>query len=190
MVRYKASQKEETRERILEAAGRCFRKGGYSGIGVDGLAKEAGVTSGAFYGHFGSKLEAFSAAIASGMAGVKTAIANLQQQYGNHWWKEFATFYMNQRRTCDLAESCVLQSLTPEVARSDEAIRTLFQTELIKIAELASGGKAQEALDKTWVSLAMLTGGVTLARAVADEALAKEIATAIQNAVIAIQTRE
>ena len=188
MARYKASRKEETRERILEAAGRCFRKGGYNGIGVDGLAQEAGVTSGAFYGHFDSKLAAFSAAIADGMAGLGASIAALQQQHGDQWWKEFASFYMNQRRTCDLAESCVLQSLTPEVGRSDEAMRTMFQSELLRIVASACGAGTQEAMDRTWASLAMLTGGVTLARAVADEDLAREIALAVQNAVIALQT--
>ncbi|PKO25148.1 MAG: TetR family transcriptional regulator [Betaproteobacteria bacterium HGW-Betaproteobacteria-8] len=190
MARYKVDQKEQTRDRIIAAAGRCFRKGGYSGIGVDGLAKEAGVTSGAFYGHFDSKRAAFSAAIVSGLDEVSTAISGLQQQYGNNWWQAFASFYMNQKRTCDLTESCALQSLTPEIGRSDEELRTLFQTELLKIVDLASGGKEQDVIDRTWVTLAMLTGGVTLARAVADEKLAKEIAEAVQTAVIAMQKPE
>ena len=43
----RSEKKQETRQRILDAAGRGFRKGGYDGIGVDGLAKQAGVTSGA-----------------------------------------------------------------------------------------------------------------------------------------------
>lgn len=56
-------RKEETWRLMLEAAGRAFRSPGYDGIGVDGLAKGAGVTSGAFYAHFGSKAAAFDAAI-------------------------------------------------------------------------------------------------------------------------------
>jgi AcrR family transcriptional regulator len=64
----RSEQKEQTRQRILEAAGRSFRKGGFGGIGVDGLAKEAGLTSGAFYVHFGSKAEAFRESVQQGMA--------------------------------------------------------------------------------------------------------------------------
>lgn len=191
MVRYKLGQKEQTRERIITAAGRCFRKDGFSGIGVDGLAKEAGVTSGAFYGHFASKKAAFAAAIVSGLDEVRSAIASLQQAHGEKWWTAFARFYMNQKRTCDLSESCVLQSLTPEVGRSDEDMRTLFETELLKVIELANGVSSQttdqRVSDKTWSNLAMLIGGVTLARAVKDEKLSNEIANAIQNAVIAAQ---
>lgn len=194
MVRYKLGQKEQTRERIITAAGRCFKKDGYSGIGVDGLAKEAGVTSGAFYGHFGSKKAAFAAAIVSGLDEVRLAIESLQQKYGENWWRAFAKFYMNQKRTCDLTESCALQSLTPEVGRSDEAMRTLFETELLKVIEVANGGSSQtidqKINDKTWSNLAMLIGGVTLARAVKDEKLSNEIANAIQNAVISAQKPE
>ncbi|MDI1275847.1 TetR/AcrR family transcriptional regulator [Methylobacter sp.] len=194
MVRYKLGQKEQTRERIITAAARCFKKGGYSGIGVDGLAKEAGVTSGAFYGHFGSKKAAFEAAIVSGLDEVRLAIEGLQQKYGENWWRAFAKFYMNQKRTCDLTESCALQSLTPEVGRSDEAMRTLFETELLKVIEVANGGSSQtidqKINDKTWTNLALLIGGVTLARAVKDEKLSNEIANAIQNAVISTQNPE
>ena len=52
---------------MVAAAGRGFRRQGFGGIGVDGLAKEAEVASGAFYGHFSSKGEAFKAALVAGL---------------------------------------------------------------------------------------------------------------------------
>jgi TetR/AcrR family transcriptional regulator, transcriptional repressor for nem operon len=58
MARPKGST-PNARERLIEAAGRGFRTSGFGGIGVDGLAKAAGLTSGAFYIHFSSKREAF-----------------------------------------------------------------------------------------------------------------------------------
>ena len=185
----KAKQKKNTRKCILAAAERCFKKNGYSGSGVDGLAKEAGVTSGAFYGHFKSKEDVFKSAITSGMEELKLVIESLQQEHGEKWWKEFAKFYMGQKRTCDLTESCALQSLTPEVGRSGEAIHTLFETELLKIVSTANEKDPQKA-DKTWASMAMLIGGVTLARAVADKDLSNEIARAVKSEVISIHNDE
>jgi TetR/AcrR family transcriptional repressor of nem operon len=191
MARYKQDQKEQTREKIITAAGRCFRKDGYSGIGIDALAKEAGVTSGAFYGHFNSKKSAFEAAIIHGLNEVRLAITSLQRQYGETWWVEFAKIYMNQKRTCDLTDSCALQSMTSEVGRSDEDIRSVFETEFLKVIELANEGSSQtanqNANEKTLANLAMLIGGVTLARAVKDEKLSNEIANAIQNVMINAQ---
>ena len=77
-MRYSADQKEKTRQKMLEAAGRGFRKYGYAGIGVDGLAKAAGVTSGAFYSHFGSKDGAFEVALIAGLDEVIEGIPKFQ----------------------------------------------------------------------------------------------------------------
>lgn len=187
-MRYKPGQKEQTRERIVAAAERSFKKGGYNGVGVDGLAKTAGVTSGAFYGHFKSKEAVFKAAIVSGLGELNEAITQFKSQYGEDWWSEFAKFYTSQKLTCDLAESCALQTLTPEVGRSDETIRDLFEIELLKVIDLAGEPQAdmpEQDRENTWANLAMLIGGVTLARAVKNESLANEIASAIKNKIIA-----
>ena len=190
-MRYKPEQKEQTRQRIIIAAAQSFRKAGYSGIGVDGLAKGASVTSGAFYGHFKSKEAVFKEVVANGLEGLYSAITDFKQQYGEHWWEEFADFYTSLKRTCDLTDACPLQTLTPEVGRSNEDIRDIFETGLLKVVKLASSeqadGASQEERDKIWASLAMLIGGVTLARAVSDEELSEEIGTAVRNEVVALQ---
>ena len=96
----KAGQKEESRARILASAGRGFRKRGYGALGVDGLAKEAGVTSGAFYAHFRSKAEAFREAVAAGMADLRTGIERMRQDEGDAGWrKRFVDFYLGDRLT-------------------------------------------------------------------------------------------
>ena len=74
----RTEQKQQTRQRILDAAGRGFRKGGFGGIGVDGLAKEAGVTSGAFYVHFDSKATAFRESVVKGMSDLKDGVRHFQ----------------------------------------------------------------------------------------------------------------
>lgn len=182
----KEHQKEETRQRILKAAGRTFKRNGYCGIGVDGLAKEAGVTSGAFYVHFKSKAEAFKASAIDGLKEVQGAITQLKSKYTSEWWSEFAKVYMGEKRTCDLNDSCPLQSLTSEVARFDDATKLAYEIELKKIIELASLDSTQEQRDKAWVNIAMLVGGVTIARSVKDEKIANEIAKAIEKNIIDI----
>ncbi len=54
-MRYGKDQKQATRRRILEAAGRRFKQDGIDGAGVAALMSDAGLTNGAFYAHFGSK---------------------------------------------------------------------------------------------------------------------------------------
>ncbi len=58
----RSSQKSGlSRKKMIQAAGAAFREHGVGGVGVDGLAKAADFTSGAFYFHFRSKLDAFVA---------------------------------------------------------------------------------------------------------------------------------
>ena len=111
-MRYGPGHKEEAKAKILGAVGRGFRRLGFGGIGVDGLAKEAGVTSGAFYGHFPSKAEAFKAAAVAGLVELREFVEGLRAEDDDAWLETFADFYMSVRRTCEMGESCALQSMT------------------------------------------------------------------------------
>lgn len=190
MARYKSDHKEQTRERIISAAGRCFRKGGYSGIGVDGLAKEAGVTSGAFYGHFPSKEDAFKEAVIVGLRELHDGVQLLQKEHGAHWVSVFVDFYLGAKRTCDLAEACASQALTSEVARSNKTVRTIYQVEMMKVIDLIAQGfppaTTNENVDRAWALLSLLSGGVTMTRALADEELAERVAHGVRSAALAI----
>jgi TetR/AcrR family transcriptional regulator, transcriptional repressor for nem operon len=184
--RYAPGHKQEAKARILAAVGRGFRKRGYGGIGVDGLAKEAEVTSGALYGHFPSKEAAFKEAVMAGIDELREAIEALRAEHGAKWVEIFIDFYLGQKRVCDLGESCALQSLTPEVQRSDDETRAAFEThmELVAhaVADGLAGADARDRLARAWALLAILSGGVTLARAVEDRQTAETIAAAIRQA--------
>jgi len=189
-MRYGPGHKDEARSGILNAAGRGFRRLGFGGVGVDGLAKEAGVTSGAFYGHFPSKAEAFKAAAVAGLVQLHEAIEDLRAREGEDWLATFVDFYMSVRRTCDLGESCALQSLTPEVARADLATRTAYEAELLRVAEAVAQGLPNGSLaarrKTAWAILALLSGGVSIARSAADPRTGAQIATGIKSAVMAL----
>jgi TetR/AcrR family transcriptional regulator, transcriptional repressor for nem operon len=184
----RSEQKVETHQRILDAAGRGFRKGGFGGIGVDGLAKEAGVTSGAFYVHFGSKSDAFRESVIQGLDDLKAGVINYQSEYGRNWWPAFVRFYLSVKRTCDLSESCALQSMTPEVARSDIQCRVAFESGLYEVANAIIGGPVSpnvpRDLDSACCAIASLIGAVTLARAVNNQVFAEQIAAATHQALL------
>ena len=55
MKRNTARSKEVTHGRIVEAASRAIRRSGYNGTGVADVMKDAGLTHGGFYAHFGSR---------------------------------------------------------------------------------------------------------------------------------------
>jgi TetR/AcrR family transcriptional repressor of nem operon len=194
-MRYSAEHKQETRTRVIAAAGQVFRREGYGGAGIDALTKAAGVTNGAFYGHFKSKGAAFRTAVLAGLEELRLGIAELKASQPKNWMKSFVTYYLGHKRTCDLGESCALPSLSPDVIRADDETRRAYTAELKRLIDEVAAGlpdgnlKGQsEAVreDQAILLLAMLSGGVTLARAVSDAALSERIANLVTQAALKV----
>jgi TetR/AcrR family transcriptional regulator, transcriptional repressor for nem operon len=187
-MRYSSEHKEETKRRILVAAGRGFRKEGFSMTGIDGLARDAGVTSGAFYGHFRSKVEAFRAALTGGLDELRQGIRQCQAQYRDGWVEALADFYFTHRVTCDLADGCALPSLSADVARGDAKTKATFQKEFVAIvgalAEGLPGNDIEKREARAFVMTALFVGGVTIARSVRDKALRERISSVLRDAVV------
>jgi TetR/AcrR family transcriptional repressor of nem operon len=189
-MRYKPDHREKSHARILAAAGQSFRAYGYGGIGVDGLARAAEVTSGAFYGHFASKSDAFKAAVIDGLEELRAGVEFLQKEHPNEWLKVFAEFYLGPKRTCDICQTCTLPSLSPEVERSGNDIRAAYETKLqsvvATVAAGLSGATASSRRAKAWAILALLAGGLAMSRAVPVKRTGDEIASAVLNAALAM----
>lgn len=181
-MRYSREHKEETRVKVTSGAGRAFRKHGFAGVGVDGLAKEAGVTSGGFYSHFDSKDEAFHAAVVLGMEELLTGIRRFRQIHGPAWFAAFSGWYLGKSHRADLACGCALVTLSPEVVRADMPVRqayaAVYAQIVDEIADGLTGGTLTERKDRARVILSVLQGATTTARAMPDEASADLIASA------------
>lgn len=178
-MRHKGVDKEETRLKVLNAVSRGFRKFGFSGIGVDGLAKLAGVTSGAFYSHLSSKKGAFEAALMVGLDEVIAALPHFQQQHGPAWLEEFCQYYLGKGHRDDLECGCAMASLTPEVVRSDPPIQEIFENKMQQIvalmAEGLAGGTVEARCERAWAVLGILIGGLNFCRAMQQEKTAEDL---------------
>lgn len=176
-----SGRKEESRSRILASAGRGFRSRGYGGLGVDELAKQAGVTSGAFYAHFKSKAAAFREAVEAGMDDLRGGVEHFRAAGGDGWLGAFIDFYLGERREADLADSCALQSLTGDVARAGQEVREMFGAKLESVLRaLTAGSPGAPDRAQAIALLALLSGAVSMARAVEDPAVREEIAASVR----------
>jgi TetR/AcrR family transcriptional repressor of nem operon len=177
----------DARARLVEAAGRGFRTGGFGGAGVDALAKGAGLTSGAFYAHFDSKIEAFRLAVADGLSFLRGGILKFQESHGRNWREPFIDFYLGQRMQVALDEACGLPSFSSDVARADDATRAVYEAELEKLVDVVAGGfRGAHARERALALLAILSGAASIARAVRDETIRREILAAANVAAKAI----
>lgn len=173
MTRYKAGQREETRQKILKAASRGFRSRGYAGIGIDRLSKGAGVTSGAFYTHFGSKDKAFAEVLLLGLDEVIQGIPRFQEKDGERWVESFVDYYLSQDHQNDLECGCAMATLTPEVIRGSPSNKEAYERKMLKIVTLCAqglkGGKHDDKIARAWGLLSILIGGLSMIRALHTE---------------------
>ena len=187
-MRHKGVRKEETRQKIVEAAGRGFRSRGFDGIGVDALAKKAGVTSGAFYTHFASKEAAFGETLRVGLGEVIEAVPSYQREHGIDWVRAFAEYYLGRSHRRDVECGCAMAALGPEVVRSEPHVHAIYEKEMRRIVDLVSrglaGGSVDERRARAWAMLSVLIGGLTVARGMKSTKAADEVAEAVQAAAI------
>jgi TetR/AcrR family transcriptional regulator, transcriptional repressor for nem operon len=173
------TKKEQTHARILDAASKSFKIHGFAGVGVDGIAKTAGVTSGAFYAHFGSKDAAFSQILASNFQKTLITIPTFQREHGENWINAFTTFYLSKEHREDIACGCWMTALTPEITKASSKIQEQYEKQMndvISVIALGlSGGTAQDRKGRAWAFLSTLIGGLNMARAMSDETTIKQI---------------
>jgi AcrR family transcriptional regulator len=72
----KRRRREETRQRLVDAALPVFARNGFERATVDEIVREAGYSKGAFYVHFESKEDLFWAMLEERIAGVQDTLRN------------------------------------------------------------------------------------------------------------------
>ena len=168
-------QVAEHRARILAAAARLFRLRGFEDVTVAEVTKEAGLTHGAFYGHFPSKEALVAAAVGEALAPAPGAAT------GRESVAAFANGYLSPRHRDDRGGSCVFSSLGTEAARgSADLRRAMTQSVRRQIDQFSAEAKGKTAREKRGAAIAAwsaMVGAMVLARIVDDEKLSEEILT-------------
>jgi len=174
------SKKEETRERILRAAARAIRKHGYEGVGVADVMKEAGLTHGGFYAHFGSR-DALLAAAAdqAGAESIETLTRAIAAAKPGQELMALVDTYLSDRHVAAPEQGCAIAAAGSEVPRQHVEVRRAASRrikDLIGLIErqFPEWGRSA-AHDKAMGIAATLVGALVLARAVDDAQLSNRI---------------
>jgi TetR/AcrR family transcriptional regulator, transcriptional repressor for nem operon len=179
-MRYAAGQKDQTRARILKAAGKVFRRQGYHAAGVDKVMGEAGLTAGGFYAHFPSKEALLAEALgpAAAQAGIELG-RGFEGAEGPARVEAFVDGYLAPTHRDEAEDGCPLPALVSEVGRAGESVKASFEAIVRDLAARLrdeSGGVLTE--DRALAIIALCVGGLGVARSVRDEALGSRILAA------------
>ena len=177
MARYGKEQKHATRQRIVESAGRRFKRDGIDGSGVAALMADAGLTNGAFYAHFASKDDLVATALADQL---RAQVEYLRAQPpGNPGLEQFVRWYLSVEHRDAPQDGCPSAALLDEIGRSQPSIKEAFTDGSLLYADELAARLApedpQSIRAQVLTVFAMMLGAVQLSRALADRRLADEI---------------
>ena len=189
-------QKARTRERILESATRLFKRRGIAGASVVDIMSDAGLTVGGFYAHFDSKESLVNEAL---YGALQARRARLARSSDSDWRVRIGAMldgYLTREHRDDPVNGCPVPSVVGDVARDGTGrpafaeefaalARTLAATQTAsevrttqlageKVGECARDDAQQAALG----ALALMAGGIVLARALSGTPLSDDVLAA------------
>jgi AcrR family transcriptional regulator len=189
-MRYPSDQKARAKQAILQAGARALRTNGFNGIGVDGLAASAGVTSGAFYSNFSNKEALLEEVIETciGESFIDPKSGTLAERQAR--LKQWLSAYISADHRADPASGCVMPTLSADVARSSPQIRATYKRRMLALAQKMSNvldGAGPDREKRAWSIITMMIGAIAVSRAMPDgEEADRVLASALQTAIALI----
>ena len=185
---YSKSDKAETHTRIVKVAAKRFRELGLEGIGVADVMKEAGVTVGGFYKHFGSRDELVVEALAAAFKDLDvweehTAdMAHLLQNY------------LTEAHRDAPGTGCAMGALVGDMTRGSKSARVLYTARVKRSLAFSSAllpsNRRSDKRRRALLILSALLGAINLSRAVSDPNLSREILHGVREELIGLLNPE
>ena len=176
-MRYGKDHKQATRQRIVEAAGRRFKQDGIDGAGVATVMSDAGLTNGAFYGHFRSKEDLVANVLADQLRAQRQSFD--AQSSDRAGLEAFIRSYLSPEHRDQSADGCPSAALIDEIVRRPAATKRVFTDELAAtmndIALRLDPTDVEAARADALALFGFMLGTLQLARALTDRDLSDQL---------------
>jgi TetR/AcrR family transcriptional regulator, transcriptional repressor for nem operon len=165
---------------LLDAAERLFRERGIEAVRIADVSAEAGLTHGAFYGHFPSKAALAEAACRDGLARSaarwRRRAARARAEHRDPLAALIGAYLTEQHRD-EPADGCVVGALGAEIARAEPSLRAalaegaagLIAVLAEEIATASPSAPAERVRAAATATFAAMLGGLDLARTLAPD---------------------
>ena len=186
MSRTPNSRKEETHERIVEAAARAIQRHGYAGVGVADVMKEAGLTHGGFYAHFDSReallVEALERASRKGFAAARAA--ELRAGNGVSAFRLLVESYLADDHLASLETGCPVAAFGSDMPRQSKIVREASAVCVQRLIAAVRSTLPRVPRATASVVTGTLVGSLQLARALGDNAEGRAVLSAARKSLI------
>src|SRR5271154_3058374 len=121
---YSRAQKAKSRQRILSLAAKQIKERGLDSIAIAELMKKAGLTQGAFYGHFASRDELLLEATKEAKKIPQQLLQNIAAGKKKLALADVIDVYLDDEHVNNPSYGCVVCALVSEARSAPAAIRT------------------------------------------------------------------
>jgi TetR/AcrR family transcriptional repressor of nem operon len=179
-MRYRPEHKAEIHQKIVKDASQRVRSEGITGAAVTAVMRDAGLTHGGFYKHFGSKNELLMESLSEAFQDIADRLAHAgEQSQPETAWKAIVQTYLSLEY-CDHVEyGCPLPALAPELARADQAMKPQIFEELKKYkSRMLPFMPGQRTADKERAFFSIfstMVGAIEIARMLPEPAMREKV---------------
>lgn len=182
------ASKQQTHERILQIAARRFCEQGIEGVSIADLMKEAGLTHGGFYKHFGSREELVAEALGVALDRSKTPEPPAGASFAS-----LIRAYLSEQHRDSVGNGCAVGALINDMGRAENDARALYSARLRdnldslaeRLKTPASSGQAE-----AMVAYSAMIGALGLSRAIDDPGLSLAILVNVRDHLLSVFGRE
>ena len=193
---YATGHTAAVKTKIVASARRLFNRHGFESVSISQIMAGAGLTHGGFYSYFKSKSDLYAAVLGcfftdpewkSCWEGVEVDLASANVG------PQVVRAYLSRQHFDDVENSCPMVALPTDVSRSGAPAKRAFQTvfqAMVSVLERSSPAKngrprrsstAEDARSRhatAQATAALCVGGMVVARAMVNRALADELRAA------------
>ena len=185
-MRYGPEHKLETHRKIVRDASRRVRAEGLNGAAVSAVMKDAGLTHGGFYKHFGSKDDLLLESVREGFREIEdTLVHAAEKSPPGEAWKSVVKTYLSMELCEHPERGCPLAALSPELARADKRMKPQIAAELVNYKNrMLPFMPGQQTADKERAFFAIFStmiGAVEIARLLPDRAMREKVLANTRN---------
>jgi AcrR family transcriptional regulator len=185
---YSAQHKQQTRTRIINSARKLFNRHGFDSVSIGEIMSDAGLTHGGFYKHFATKQDLYEAAVLQFIC--LDQPEHWQQVHidpaarGEALARMIVDSYLSAEHFTERDAWCPMIALPSDVGRAGQPVQGAFR----QVMEMMVGAfeanlepRDGPVRDKALALVALVVGGMVLARAVGDPELGDAVRGAARN---------
>lgn len=187
MNRCRSRRKEETHQRILDAAARVIRSRGYEGFGVAEVMNQAGLTHGGFYAHFKSRDALFVEALERASRDIAVEAALVTRQWAGPEISGFRCLvevYLADRFLSSLDGGCPVAALATEMPRQSGPVRQASVVHVQQLISVVRSTLAASHREAASMVAGSLIGALQLARTLGDNPKGRALLAAARDSLI------